>query len=451
LRPLSPAFRARAGLVEVAVAFGCALVAAGAWIGADARWLPALGRAIVDHGGIPDGVPFASAPSAGWPNVPVLAELILDGLNGALGERGLLLAQLAAVAAALAFLAADMRRGGATEGRAALVLAVIVVGALPALLVIRAQLFSLVLFPALVALLRAEARAPSARVWLLVPMLALWSNLHGAVLVGLVVAGGYLLLQRARPQPFAAAAVLAASAVAVCATPALQGTPDYYLGVLRNEAARRGEGLWSPLSPTSPFDLLLLVSGIALVALAFRARPMLWEAVVLVVLAALSVRVARNGVWLLSFAGTPAARGLRLRGKGGLRLGAPSYALAATLIVYGLVRGPLSTGAGGGLIDDALQRARGTPILAQDVLAEQVALAGGRIWMGNPLDAFHLRDQRLYLDWVDGRASGDPALEHAPRVVLVRKGSDTARRMAHDPTLRAAASDDNAVLYVRRR
>ena len=69
----------------------------------------------------------------------------------------------------------------------------------------------------------------------------------------------------------------------------------------------------------------------------------------------------------------------------------PMVTVTAALVVYGLARGPLSTGASGRLIDDALQRARGTPILAQDVLAEQVVLAGGRIWMGNPLDAFHLR------------------------------------------------------------
>ena len=55
-----------------------------------------------------------------------------------------------------------------------------------------------------------------------------------------------------------AGAVLITSALAVCTTPALQHTPDYYRGLVGNEAARRGEGLWGPLSLTSGFDLLLL-------------------------------------------------------------------------------------------------------------------------------------------------------------------------------------------------
>src|SRR3954465_41090 len=103
------AFRARVastsawfGPLELAVALGAALSAVAGTIGADARWLPALGRIIIDRGEIPDGAPYAQPPSAGWHNVPVLAELILRGLTGAAGDRGLLLAQVVAIAAALA-------------------------------------------------------------------------------------------------------------------------------------------------------------------------------------------------------------------------------------------------------------------------------------------------------------------------------------------------------------
>ena len=102
-----------------------------------------------------------------------------------------------------------------------------------------------------------------------------------------------------------------------------------------------------------------------------------------------------------------------------MRLAAPALALSAALAALGLVRGPLSTGAGRPLLDEALQRAHRTPILADSVLAEQVALAGGRVWMSNPLDAFSRRDQRLYLDWLAGRSTGDAALERTPRVVFV--------------------------------
>ena len=438
------------GPLELAVALGTALVAVAGTIGADARWLSALGRTIVVRGEIPDGVPYASAPSAGWHNVPVLAELIFHWLTNAAGDRGLLAAQVIAVAVALAVLALDARREGADELNAALVLLVVVVGGLLPLVVVRSQLFSLMLFPVMIGLLRAEARAPSARIWLLPLLLALWTNLHGAVLVALAVAAAYLVLSRARREPVVAAGVLVVSAFALCVTPALAQTPAYYAGLVRNDAARRGVGLWAPISLTSGFDLLLLAAAIALAVLALRTRPAVWELVVLAALAVLTIRTARSGVWLLFFAAAPAARGLRLGPSRPSRLAGPALAVAALVVVLGLARGPVSTGAGKSLLDDALRRAAGTPILADGVPAEQVALAGGRVWMSNPLDAFDHHDQRVYLDWLDGRPDGDAALRHAPRVVIVGRRSPARRRLDRARAFRLIARDSNEALYVRR-
>src|SRR6478672_152953 len=134
---------ARVGPLQLAVALGTALAAVAGTIGADSRWLAALGRIIVDRGKIPDGVPYASAPSAGWHNVPVLAELILHGLTSAAGDHGLLAAQVVSVAAALAILAWDLRRSGADDLGSAVVLLVVVIGSLPVLVIVRSQLFSL--------------------------------------------------------------------------------------------------------------------------------------------------------------------------------------------------------------------------------------------------------------------------------------------------------------------
>ena len=218
-------------LTVVLATAACALMAT---VGADARWLVALGGEITDSGRIPDGVPFATAVSDGWQNVPALGEVVFHALVAGLGDRGLVLAQVLAVASALGLLTLGMRRAGAPELARALLLLVVVVAALPAFVVVRAQLFSLALFPALVLLLRAEARTPSRRIWLLVPLLALWSNLHGGALLGLLVAGAYLVLERARREPLRALTLLGASALALCATPSLWRTPEYYLGVLSN-------------------------------------------------------------------------------------------------------------------------------------------------------------------------------------------------------------------------
>jgi hypothetical protein len=450
LRARVAAGSSRVGPLELAVALGAALAAVAGTIGADARWLAALGRIIVDRGDVPDGIPYASAPSAGWHNVPVLAELILHGVTSAAGDRGMLVAQVVAVTAAFAILAWDLRRAGADTLGGAVVLLIVMVGSLPVLLIVRSQMFSLLLFPVLLALVRTEARAPSLRIWLLPLLLATWSNLHGAVLVGLAVASAYLVFERGRREPLMAAGVLVVSAVSVCVTPALQDTPRYYAGLLQNEAARRGEGLWAPLSFTSGFDLLLLASGVALIALAIRARPARWEAIAIAGLAVLTVKTARSGVWLLFLAAAPAARSLHLEPGRERRLAVIALPIVVALALFGLARGPSPNGAGGPLLDEALSRARGTPILADSVPAEQVALAGGRVWVSNPIDAFGHDDQRLYLDWLAGKPEGNAALGHADSVVLVLRGTAAAKRMRKTRAFRKAAHDANAVLYMRR-
>lgn len=430
-----------------AIAAALAATATLGIVGADSRWLAALGEVVAGEG-IPDGVPYASAPTRGWPNVLVAAELIFHWVS-AFGSHGLLASQFAAVACGFALLAADAWRGGAKDGSVAVVLVLVAIGALASIVVIRLQLFSLALFPALLFLLRAETRKPTWRIWLVPPLLLIWGNLHGAVLLGYAVTAAYLLLHRARVQPVTAALTWLCGTLALLATPSLFETIDYYRGVLTNEAAKLGVGLWAPLSLSSPVDVLFVGVAVVLCALAVRARPSLWEIVTLVALAILTVRTARSGVWLLFVAAGPAARVLPIRWtlRPWIAVGLSGCLLAVA--VAGLVRGPASTGASDRVLDAALVAADGTPILAEDVLAEQVALAGGRIWVGNPLDAFRKADQRLYLYWLEGRAEGDAALTNAPRVVLVKRGSRAAIRLRASGGVRVLAEDGNAIAYRR--
>ena len=93
--------------------------------------------------------------------------------------------------------------------------------------------------------------------------------------------------------------------------------------------------------------------------------------------------------------------------------------------------------------------AHGTPILGEDLLAEQVADAGGRVWVANPIDAFRKEDQRVYVEWLRGLPAGDAALAHAPRAVLVNLDSSAERRLRRNASFRRVASDENAVLYAR--
>jgi hypothetical protein len=437
------------GASVLAVAGVVAVTAVAGLIGADARWAAALGQSIARHGSIPDGVPFASAPSAGWPNVPVVAELLFGGLASALGDRGLFLLDIAAVAATFGLLRRTMLAGGATEGGAAVALLLVGVGSFPDLAIVRLQLFSLVCFAALLFLLE-RARTRSLRSLPALPLLfAAWSNLHGAVLVGLVVLAVYLVFEHRRHDRRWAFLLLAGCTLSICLTPATYRTPLYYLGVARSEPARQGFGLWEHLSPSNGLHVALVVCLLILIVLAVRGGLSAWEAVSLALLVGLTGHTARTGVWLLMVAAIPASQALRGRRSLGGIPAVAAGALVALAILYGLVRGPIQSGASRGLLEEALELAQGTPVLADGILAEQVALAGGRVWLGNPVDAFDSGDQRLYLAWLKGDPSGDRALEHAPRVVLVQTHSSAARRIAASSGWRPVARDGSAIVYVR--
>jgi hypothetical protein len=442
-------------LSRLAVAVGATLCASAAAVGADARWLAALGRTIVHAGSIPASIPYAAAPSRDWVNVPVLGEIVFHWLEALGGDRGVLLAQALAVTAALSLLLRDMRAIGVPDAARAVVIVALPFAAIPAFFVARSQLYSLALFPLLVLLLRGEGRRPTRRIWLLVPLVALWSNLHGAVLVGLAITGVYLLLERTRREPWTALGVLGACVAAVFATPGLDHTAAYYSGVLHSEPAATGYGLWATLSLHNPFDVVFIVIVAALGRFAVRARPPVWELVCLGMLTLATVHVGRNSVWLLLFLATPAAAGLGRTRLRAIRPARPAvhlcaWSVPALFLVFALARPPAQTVAGERLRSEAAALAPGAPILADAENAEQLALDGRRVWIANPIDAFDRPEQRLYLSWLEGRPAGDAILRDR-QAVLVLTGSEPQRRLARDTAFREVDRDRSSVLYARKR
>jgi hypothetical protein len=210
--------------------------------------------------------------------------------------------------------------------------------------------------------------------------------------------------------------------------------------------------MWRPLSLHAPFDVVFLVVVLPLLFFALRSRPGLWEAVAIAGLAFAAARSSRNEVWLVLFVAVPAARGIA--GSRPWRVAVPPLVagavalLLAVLAVAGLARTPASTAATSGLLDRAVQAAHGTPILADGLDAEELALAGHRILIGNPLDAFAPREQQLYLDWLAGRPRGDAELARV-RVVVVTIGSAAQRRLATRQDFVETARDRQAAVYLR--
>jgi hypothetical protein len=429
-------------LVVWAVASVAALFAAVGVIGGDALWLVPLGSSVA-HGHLPGSIAFATAPTAGWHDAPAAAELLFWSAWHALdGARGLVAWQVLAAATGFGALAWGLRRE-AKSGAVLAVSAVVLVGSLPAVVVTALALFSLALFPVLLALLETDHRSPGRRIWWAVPLVAVWGNLHGGVLAGVGLLGVYLVFSRARRDLWLSAGVLVSSLVALCLTAVLWDTPRYYRGVLGSEAARQGAGLWAPLHP-SGFGIPLIVAAVVLVGIGWR-RTTLWEAVALAGLAVATVDVARNGTWLLFVAAYPAARALRL-GEAPRRLLVGIAVVCAAAAAAVLVNGPRDPGSN--LLARVAARS-GRTVLATGILGQQVALAGGRIWVSNPIDAFRRPDQRLYLAWAAGRPAGASAVRRAT-YVLVDRSSPAAGVAARDPRLSLVATDGNAALYLVR-
>jgi hypothetical protein len=412
-------------------------------IGADCYWAVALGNAILHKGHIPEGVPFAAAATRGWPNVPALAELVFAAMNHA-GPGMLLVAQLVAVAMAMGLLSIGARSLGAEDAETAATLLVLTLGALPSMAVVRLQLVSLVPFALLVLLLRRQDQVPSAGIWLMVPLFAVWGNLHGAVLVGLAVACAYLAFSRVRRDPGVAISVCLASVAAIHANPAGFDTWRYYAGVLRNEAAQRHSDLWARPSLDSGFDILMMGSTVVLILLTLRRRRPLWEYIAVAGLGVGTALTARNGLWLLMFCSAAAAAGLTSQRPfhGALQRQRDSAKSSVVLLALGLTVATVSSvhrGADVVPVSDratlaVVKLAAGGVLLAPEPAAESFAAGGATVWMANPIDAFGQSDQAAYLDFLAGGPQASRAVASAD-LVVAHEGTALAKRLARSVRL----------------
>lgn len=418
------------------IAIATAVLSRFVTIGADAMWLVAMGKRMRESGVIPQGVPFIAADTSSWVNLPVLGEFAFSFLAG-LGPWGLITAQLSAAATVLALLALDARTRGAECAVTVACLAVFTVGNLTSLGIVRAQMWSLPLFALLVWLVRSEQAHPSRRIWLVVPLIAIWGNLHGAVLIGVAVSAAYLILSRSMIRPREAAVVGLLMVAALWATPAGLRSHKYYIGVLTSEAAATGGGMWGQLRLTDAPDLLVIVAGAILIFAALSRRIPLWELAVSTGLLALALHAGRNGVWLLTFLVPRAALAVpRHQGSWHRALGPGHGRVAAALSLAIIAAAAWATSANiakqasvvaarsgeAGEIATMIGPRRST--LAPSPVAEWLAVDDMVLWASNPLDALPRERQRDYLDFLSQGASIAMDLHPRPDAIVLQRGTN---------------------------
>ena len=181
----------------------------------------------------------------------------------------------------------------------------------------------------------------------------------------------------------------------------------------------------------------------------------------LAIFVVLTVRAARDGVWLMFLLVAPAVSRSRAAADStapavasALGTGSsPSERRSHSCCSPPHPRVPPRDGVSRAIVATAVRLAAGRPILADAMPAEQVALAGGRIWAGNPLDAFSQATQAAYLDFI-GAGTGPQVrallADNRIAVILATVGGPAAHAAAADPAFARAAADPTAVVYVRR-
>ena len=283
------------GIVLLTV-FGQSIVVGDTWLTLMA------GREIVEHG-LPSTESITLlAQGATWTDQQWLAQLLFYAAHELAGMRAVVLLDVALVLVALGLVTGTARTNGASS-RSTFVIGLLAILAGPWGWTIRAQTTALPLYAAVLWLLVDAARRGIRRRTLLVlPLLGLWANLHGSVVLGAaltVLLAVTVLVRHRRPEPIPLVLVVLAP-LCILASPYGTDLIAYYDLMLVDApfADVLREWQWSRPEGTTALFWLLALLGLALLAVRrCRQRLTLFELVVLAVTFVGAVQAVRGVIW----------------------------------------------------------------------------------------------------------------------------------------------------------
>jgi hypothetical protein len=266
-------------------------------------WLALVDGRWIAHHGLPHRDTMALwTHGASWVDQQWLAHLALYGVAQVGGVKLVLAAALVIDVVAISIAALAARRAGASPRSTALCL----LGAFlvaPWLLQARTQTLALPLFVSVYALLAADARRPSRRVFLVLPLLLLWANVHGSAALGVVFVfvAGLLALSRRQLH-----GLLLAAAAPVClvASPYGFDLVGYYRRMLIGSPLPHYIDEWAPTKLELDTAAFFALAFATVYLLARHGRAVtIFERVALPSLIAVGLFASRNTGWLgLGFA-----------------------------------------------------------------------------------------------------------------------------------------------------
>jgi len=276
------------------------------------------GRYIVRHGIPHHNVVTVVAHGAPWIDQQWLAHVIYYAAWAAGGYPAVAVLSSLVLTSGFAMLMLAMRGRGVPQARAFLwtcATVIVYLGNIP----IRAQSFAYPLFALTVWLIVLDSQAPRqrARTWLVLPVLVVWANTHGSVLIGAALVALYAgyravvaLVRRAGPRAVLGYLALGAAGVAsVLCTPYGAAVIGYYKSVNRvAPALSHYVTEWqrpNPLYLVSMGFFALLAACVVAVAVAWRrgVRPDPVLAAIALTLLVLALTAIRNQAYF-AFAGS---------------------------------------------------------------------------------------------------------------------------------------------------
>jgi hypothetical protein len=283
------------GIVLLSV-FGPSLVVGDTWLTLMA------GREVVEHGLPSTETLTVLGQSATWTDQQWLAQVVFYAAHGLAGMRTVVLLDVLLVLLALACVTATSRTSGASS-RSTFLVGLLAVLAGPWGWTIRAQTVALPLYAAALWLLvDASRRGLRRRTLLVLPLLVLWANLHGSVVLGAVLTVLLALVEvvRARRLSWIPVALAVLAPLCVLASPYGTKLVDYYDLMLVDApfAPILREWQWSSPSATTALFWLLAVVAVAVLALGrCRHRLTSYELLVLAVTFIGAVQAVRGVIW----------------------------------------------------------------------------------------------------------------------------------------------------------
>src|SRR5260370_3539348 len=155
----------------------------------DTGWHIRTGDYIISHGAVPHVDLFSwSMPGADWFAWEWLTDVICSRIFLVLGMKGIVLYSGLLITLFATIVLRHMLWRGA-NAFASMGLTLIMMGAASVHYHARPHLITLVFFALSLWLIDADRRQPSRRIWLLVPLTVVWTNMHGGFLALIAVLG----------------------------------------------------------------------------------------------------------------------------------------------------------------------------------------------------------------------------------------------------------------------